>query len=198
MGSVLVMHGLSCLTACGIFTSQQSNLCVLPWQVDSWPLAEPPEKLHLNRWISPKVIMLSFLFWHFFFLYHQTKVAKFCCKFLVLQSPVPLGCHCVKAVWCVDVCPTEQHFCLLALKAREYLSAAPSRPLAPGGNTSLCLFPGQKEAPCQDPSVAGDMHTLCESHDHMVDFYYVCPGVWSANPRSGGPPPRAFDTASVK
>ena len=133
--------------------------------------------------------MLSFLFWHFFFLYHQTKVAKFCCKLLVLQSPMLLGCHCVQVVRCVDVCPSEQHFCLLALKAREYLSAAPSRPLAPGGNTSLCLFPGQKEAPCQDPSVAGDMHTLCESHGRMVDFYYVRPGVWSANPRSGGPPP---------
>ena len=35
MGSVVVVHGLSCLEACGIFLDQESNLCPLHWQADS-------------------------------------------------------------------------------------------------------------------------------------------------------------------
>ena len=34
-GSVFVVHGLSCLTACVIFLDQGLNLCSLHWQVDS-------------------------------------------------------------------------------------------------------------------------------------------------------------------
>ena len=37
-GSVVVAHGLSCSTACGIFPDQGSNLCPLHWQADSQPL----------------------------------------------------------------------------------------------------------------------------------------------------------------
>ena len=33
--SVVVAHGLSCSTACGIFPDQGLNLCPLNWQVDS-------------------------------------------------------------------------------------------------------------------------------------------------------------------
>ena len=33
--SVVVMQGLSCSTACGVFLDQGSNLCPLHWQVDS-------------------------------------------------------------------------------------------------------------------------------------------------------------------
>ena len=36
---VLVEHGLSCSTACGIFPDQDLNLCPLHWQVDSLPLS---------------------------------------------------------------------------------------------------------------------------------------------------------------
>ena len=36
--SVAVKHQLSCSVACGIFPDQGSNLCLLPWQVDSYPL----------------------------------------------------------------------------------------------------------------------------------------------------------------
>ena len=36
--SVIVGHGLSCSTACGIFLDQGLNLCPLHWQVDSYPL----------------------------------------------------------------------------------------------------------------------------------------------------------------
>ena len=37
-GSVVVAHGPSCSTACGIFPDQGSNLCPLHWQADSQPL----------------------------------------------------------------------------------------------------------------------------------------------------------------
>ena len=36
-GSVIVAHGPSCSTACGIFPDQGSNLCPLHWQADSQP-----------------------------------------------------------------------------------------------------------------------------------------------------------------
>ena len=35
-GSVVVAHGLSCSTACGIFPDQGSNPCPLHWQADSF------------------------------------------------------------------------------------------------------------------------------------------------------------------
>ena len=38
-GSVVVVHRLSCPTACGIFLDQGSNPCLLCWQVDSFPLS---------------------------------------------------------------------------------------------------------------------------------------------------------------
>ena len=38
-GSIVVAHGLSCSTACGIFLDHRSNLCLLHWQVDSLPLS---------------------------------------------------------------------------------------------------------------------------------------------------------------
>ena len=34
-GSIVVAHGLSCPKACGIFTDQGSNPCLLHWQTDS-------------------------------------------------------------------------------------------------------------------------------------------------------------------
>ena len=37
-GSVVVVHGPSCSTACGIFPDQGSNPCPLHWQADSQPL----------------------------------------------------------------------------------------------------------------------------------------------------------------
>ena len=36
VGSVIVEHGLSCSSACGIFSDQDSNPCSLPWQMDSF------------------------------------------------------------------------------------------------------------------------------------------------------------------
>ena len=37
-GSVIVAHGPSCSTACGIFPNQGLNPCPLHWQADSQPL----------------------------------------------------------------------------------------------------------------------------------------------------------------
>ena len=37
-GSVIVAHGPSCSTACGILPDQGSNPCLLHWQADSQPL----------------------------------------------------------------------------------------------------------------------------------------------------------------
>ena len=39
VGSVVVVHGLSCSAAHGIFSDQESTLCLLPWQADSLPLS---------------------------------------------------------------------------------------------------------------------------------------------------------------
>ena len=36
-GSVVVAHRPSCSAACGIFPDQESNLCALHWQADSYP-----------------------------------------------------------------------------------------------------------------------------------------------------------------
>ena len=38
-GSVIVVHGLTCSTASGIFPDQGSNLCLLMWQMDFPPLS---------------------------------------------------------------------------------------------------------------------------------------------------------------
>ena len=38
-GSAVVLHGLSCSTACGIFPDQGLNPCLLHWQTDSLPLS---------------------------------------------------------------------------------------------------------------------------------------------------------------
>ena len=38
VGSVVVVHGLSCFAVCGVLLVWGSNLCPLHWQVDSYPL----------------------------------------------------------------------------------------------------------------------------------------------------------------
>ena len=37
--SIVVMHGLICFAACGIFPDQELNLRLLHWQADSLPLS---------------------------------------------------------------------------------------------------------------------------------------------------------------
>ena len=38
-GLIIVVNGLSCSTACGIFQDQRPNPCLLHWQADSLPLS---------------------------------------------------------------------------------------------------------------------------------------------------------------
>ena len=45
-GSVVVAHGFSCSSACGIFLDQGSNVCPLCWQVDSQPLCHQGSPPH--------------------------------------------------------------------------------------------------------------------------------------------------------
>ena len=46
-GSVIVAHGPSCSTACGIFPDQGSNPCPLHWQADSQPLCHQGSPLFI-------------------------------------------------------------------------------------------------------------------------------------------------------
>ena len=55
----LVEHGLSCSMVCGIFLDRGSNLCLLHWQVDSFPLSHqrsPRQFLvcSIGRWTANK------------------------------------------------------------------------------------------------------------------------------------------------
>ena len=68
-GSVIVAHGPSCSTACGIFPDQGSNPCPLHWQADSQPLCHqgsPP--MHFSSYLlsssAPEFLFNSFLGYH--------------------------------------------------------------------------------------------------------------------------------------
>ena len=50
-GSVIVAHGPSCSTACGIFPDQGSNPCPLHWQADSQPLRHQGSPFFLNFYL---------------------------------------------------------------------------------------------------------------------------------------------------
>ena len=56
-GSIAVVHGLSCSEACGIFSDQQSNHHLLPWQVDSLPSSHQgsPQNTNLKKHLHPNV-----------------------------------------------------------------------------------------------------------------------------------------------
>ena len=47
-GSVLVVHGLSCLAARGIFLDQGWNLCPPHWKADSYPLDHQRSPISFN------------------------------------------------------------------------------------------------------------------------------------------------------
>ena len=51
-GSVIMAHGPSCSTACGIFPDQGSNPCPLHWQADSQPLRHQGSPvIFLDSWM---------------------------------------------------------------------------------------------------------------------------------------------------
>ena len=49
MGSVVVVHRLSCPVACGIFPNQGSNSCPLHWQANAWPLEPQGSPAFISR-----------------------------------------------------------------------------------------------------------------------------------------------------
>ena len=73
MGSVVVTHGLwstdsavvvgrlSWSEARGIFSGQESNPCVLPWQVDSAPLSHQGSPLTESYLSDPSAELCEFL-----------------------------------------------------------------------------------------------------------------------------------------
>ena len=58
--SVLVARGLSSSTACGVFSNQGSNPCLLLWQADSLPLSHQG---------SPDIIIFLMVVFIYFWLY---------------------------------------------------------------------------------------------------------------------------------
>ena len=67
-GSVIVAHGPSCSTACGIFPDQGSNPCPLHWQADSEPLH--------HQGSPPNTFLKKFLYWS---LVDLQCCVNFCC-----------------------------------------------------------------------------------------------------------------------
>ena len=57
--SLVVVHGLSCSAACGIFPDQVSNPCLLHWQMDSLPLSHQGTSKPGNSLIEKMVIATS-------------------------------------------------------------------------------------------------------------------------------------------
>ena len=51
VASLIAEHGLSCSMASGIFPEQESNLCLLHWQVDSLQLSHEGSPWILIPWI---------------------------------------------------------------------------------------------------------------------------------------------------
>ena len=78
VGSVVVVHWLSCSVTCGIFLYQGSNLCLLQQQVDSLPLrhhGSPKKNLFLLKysWFT------MFCLISFFFCLISVLCILFCC-----------------------------------------------------------------------------------------------------------------------
>ena len=61
-GSIVVVNGLSCSAASGIFRDQESRPCVLNWQADSLPLNHQgsPNVDHFKDFIEFATILLLF------------------------------------------------------------------------------------------------------------------------------------------
>ena len=89
-GSVIVAHGPSCSTACGIFPDQGSNPRPLHWQADSQPLCHQgsPSMLFLLS-LSVTIFILSFSFSSFLFCSVSTTLLHFPCPHLQ-QTPTCL------------------------------------------------------------------------------------------------------------
>ena len=80
-GSVVVAHGPSCSTACGIFPDQGSNPCPLHWQADSQPLHHQGSPCPFFDWaVSFFDIELYELFTYFVY---DSVVSHIICKYFL-------------------------------------------------------------------------------------------------------------------
>ena len=84
-GSVVVVHGLSCSAACGIFLDQGLNLCLLHWQVDSLPLSQQGSPRIFLIKITKPIFQLSRESLFFFFFPQKTK----CIYYYVHELKIP-------------------------------------------------------------------------------------------------------------
>ena len=107
VGSVIVAHGLSCSTACGIILDQELNPCPLHWQADSYPLCHKRKYCllvlctHKNKIKGFKlnskknsILPVSKLFNATFPIPPQI-IRNYCLKFSLMVTWV-CGFHCVK------------------------------------------------------------------------------------------------------
>ena len=99
-GSVVVAHGPSCSTECGIFLDQGSNPCPLHRQADSQPLRQQG---------SPKVIFLIFLLFTYSF---WREMDEETCSFGFSVSPgsSPLCIFLTRVQICIHN-PSSPHSC---------------------------------------------------------------------------------------
>ena len=71
-GPVVVLHGLSCSPASGIFPAQGLSLCLLHRQADSWPLSYHGSS-HPHSW---KVFLLTVVVLFSFFMLNQSPISS--------------------------------------------------------------------------------------------------------------------------
>ena len=118
MGSVDVVHRISCSLACGIFPDQGSNPCPWHWQADSLPLS------YRGSLLSRVLINLNFLF------------SEIVLSVLYQESLYPLGRICLQ----VSVEPWQFLFFPLVLCVFPIPSNTEWNKVR-GETTILCLFP---------------------------------------------------------
>ena len=101
--SVVVAHGISCSTACGIFLGQGSNPCPLHWQVDSSPLRHQGSPLLLfiteggqhHLWLQAAIlIQVLFHAWKALFPLspEESNFGHICLLDWETQKPMALTC----------------------------------------------------------------------------------------------------------
>ena len=77
-GSVIVAHGLSCSTACGIFPDQGSNPRPLHWQADSQPLRHQGSPIYLFLKLVSECVKQLFKYLFIYLLFILTALGLSC------------------------------------------------------------------------------------------------------------------------
>ena len=95
-GSVIVAHGPSCSTACGIFPDQGLNPCPLHWQADSQPLChQGSPQHHFRHLLRPyKSAPISFADPMFIYAFQPTEWGPVPLHTLFLTLPLSVTVSC--------------------------------------------------------------------------------------------------------